>query len=241
MARIYTPQSLSPHQRLELLSGPSRHLAGALRRGVGDAFTLFNGDGGEYPATIDAVEKKHVQVTLGERADRDLESPLSIHLGIAISRGERMDWVIQKSTELGVTEITPLFTARTEVKLKGDRADKKRAHWQQIAISACEQCGRNTLPQINPLTHIESWCGTELPPLRLVLHHRSDSGLPAKPASPMAAALLIGPEGGLSEAEVLSAQRQGFEPLTLGPRVLRTETAPLAAIAILQAQWGDMI
>lgn len=240
MARIYTPQSLSPHQLLELEAGPSRHLAGALRLGAGDAFTLFNGDGGEYPATIDAVEKKRVRVTLGERADRNIESPLSIHLGIAISRGERMDWIVQKCTELGVTEITPLFTERTEVKLKGERADKKLAHWQHIAISACEQCGRNTLPRINPLAHLASWCDSELPPLRLVLHHRSDSGLPADPSSPAALALLIGPEGGLSEAEILSAQAQKFASLTLGPRVLRTETAPLAAIAILQARWGDM-
>ncbi len=239
MVRIYTSQSLATGQPLELEPGPSRHLVGALRLRAGDEFTVFNGGGGEYSAVITEAGKKCVQATLVEHVECEQESPLSIHLGIAISRGERMDWVIQKSTELGVAEITPLFTERTEVKLKGERADKKLAHWQQVAISACEQCGRNTLPRLNQLQQLESWCGEPLPQPRLVLHHRGNNDWQTD-SLPAAVTLLIGPEGGLSEQEIQFAQTRNFTPLTLGPRVLRTETAPLAAIAILQARWGDM-
>jgi len=210
-----------------------------MRMRAGDILTLFNGRGGEYAATINAVGKKFVAVDIGNHRDTDTESPLAIHLGITISRGDRMDWVIQKATELGAHSITPLLSERTEVKLKGDRAAKKRLHWQQIAIAACEQCGRNRLPEINPLQSLPAWLDTATADLKLVLHHRA---LVTEEAieSPSSIALLIGPEGGLSEAEIGLAENAGYQSLGLGPRVMRTETAPLAAMAILQSQWGDM-
>ena len=170
---------------------------------------------------------------------QQLASPLQLELGIAISRGDRMDWVIQKATELGATSIAPLTTLRSEVKLKGERAEKKQRHWQQVIISACEQCGLNQLPQLQPLANLESWLPGVNADRKFVLHHR-DTSANKSDRKPTSAAILIGPEGGLEENEIISAGQHGFEALTLGPRILRTETAPLAAIAILQAKWGDM-
>ena len=237
--RIYTEHSLSPGAELALEAGPSRHLAGALRLGTGAAVTLFDGNGGEYGAVIIGVERKQVSVRIDSHQPDERESPLRIHLGISISRGERMDWIVQKATELGVTEISPLLSERTEVKLKGERAAKKLQHWQQISISACEQCGRNRLPLMHPPQRIDAWSASVQADRKLVLHHRTDSNLKTiAPATDLA--LLVGPEGGLSDTEIAAARQQGFTPLALGPRVLRTETAPLAALAILQFHWGDM-
>ena len=237
--RIYTGQALLGNARIELEPGPSAHVARALRMREGDKLTLFNGEGGEYPAEIAAIDKKKVLVTTGAHQALELESNLHIHLGIAVSRGDRMDWIVQKATELGVDALTPLFTERTEVKLAGDRAAKKIHHWQQIAISACEQCGRNRLPMIHALQELDHWLASTEAQRKFVLHHRADpaGGASEKPAS---IALLVGPEGGLSDQEISMAEQAGFQSLRLGPRVLRTETAPLAAIAILQAHWGDM-
>lgn len=237
--RIYTPQVLTSNTVIALESEPSRHLSRALRMQVGNPLTLFNGQGGEYPAAITAVDKKSVQVQTGSLQDRESESTLHIHMGIAVSRGERMDWVIQKATELGVGAITPLTTERSGVKLSGERADKKLRHWQQIAISACEQCGRNQLPEIHPLQALGNWLEHTDAQRKFVLHHRADSNPLADPV-PDSVALLVGPEGGLDHTEIDNAERCGFTSLRLGPRVLRTETAPLAAIAILQGFWGDM-
>lgn len=237
--RIYTGQALNSDSPVELEAGPSQHLARALRMQVGDALVLFNGEGGEYPASVTALDKKRVVVTTAAYQPGDLESPLSVHLGIAISRGDRMDWVIQKATELGVTAITPLLTERTEVKLKGERAQKKVNHWQQISISACEQCGRNRLAQVNSLKPLQEWLDESTAQRRLVLHHRADA-ISDQGDLPSSVALLVGPEGGLSGTEISAAEHAGYQSLRLGPRVLRTETAPLAAIAILQARWGDM-
>jgi 16S rRNA (uracil1498-N3)-methyltransferase len=237
--RIFTGQVLQAHSTVELETGPSQHLARALRMREGDSVILFDGSGGEYPATISALGKKQVAVSTGARRLREVESSLAVHLGIAVSRGERMDWVVQKATELGVNSISPLLTERTEVKLKGDRAEKKIAHWQQVAISACEQCGRNRIPKIGTLQPLQTWLDSTEAPLKLVLHHRADT-LPPGSVATERAALLIGPEGGLSEGEIAAAEQRGFLSLSLGPRVLRTETAPIAALAILQARWGDM-
>jgi len=237
--RIYTGQALQGNNRIELESGPSAHIARALRMREGDKLTLFNGEGGEYPTEIASVGKKKVVVTTGAHRTLELESNLRIHLGIAVSRGDRMDWVIQKATELGVDTLTPLLTERTEVKLAGDRAARKIRHWQQIAISACEQCGRNRLPVIHALHDLGPWLASTEAQRKFVLHHRADSigGAGDKPAS---IALLVGPEGGLGVDEIGAAEQAGFQSLRLGPRILRTETAPVAAIAILQARWGDM-
>ena len=236
--RIFTRQALKPESTVELEPGPSQHLSRVLRIQEGSELVLFDGRGGEYPSSISAVGKKQVTVSTGAHRQAERESPLWVHLGIAVSRGERMDWVMQKATELGVARITPLFSERTEVKLKGERAEKKVAHWQQIAISACEQCGRNQIPEVTPLQTLQSWLAEVQADLKLVLHHRAD--MKGDTATPRSLALLVGPEGGLSDPEIAAAEHQGFQSLKLGDRVLRTETAPLAALAILQARWGDM-
>ena len=214
-------------------------LARVLRMREKDPLTLFNGEGGQFLSHIVSIEKKRVIVKLGACSAKDLESPLQVHLGIALSRGERMDWIIQKATELGVYSISPVFSERSNVRLKDDRLEKKLSHWRQVAISACEQCGRNSVPQLDTALELTHWQQSVQADRRLVLHHRSS---PASGPSntPGSVALLIGPEGGLSEAEISAAEASGFEALSLGPRILRTETAPLAALAIIQAQWGDM-
>lgn len=236
--RIYTSQTLAENGDYQLEAGPSQHLCRALRMGPGDSLMLFDGTGGQYAATITEAGKKSVSVRTGALRATNTESPLPLHLGIAVSRGERMDWVVQKASELGVTEITPLFTARVEVKLAGERAQKKLRHWQQVAISACEQSGRDVLPTIHAPSSVSDWLSDTHAECKLVLHHRADTGERNQP--PENVALLVGPEGGLSADEITAAEQAGFQSLRLGPRVLRTETAPLAAIAIVQARWGDM-
>jgi 16S rRNA (uracil1498-N3)-methyltransferase len=238
--RIHTQQLLQPHSTIELETGPSQHLARALRMQAGNELVLFDGRGGEYPALIASLDKKNVSAVTAEHRDTDVESPLSIHLGIAVSRGERMDWVVQKTTELGVSAITPLLTERTDVKLSGERAEKKIRHWQQVAISACEQCGRNRVPRIATLQQLSHWLEQTEADRKLVLHHRADDLSGHGNTQPKSLALLIGSEGGLSDFEISLAEQASFQSLRLGSRVLRTETAPLAAIAILQARWGDM-
>ena len=239
LPRIHTDQALQAGARVELEPGQAHYIARVLRMRAGDALILFNGAGGQYPATLEAVGKHAVVVTTGEFEPVERESPLALHLGIAVSRGDRMDWVVQKATELGVHAITPLLSERTEVKLKGEREARKLRHWQQIATSACEQCGRNRLPVVHPLQALQDWCQRVEADARLVLDPAADSSDPGA-AAPASIALLVGPEGGFSAAEIAAAATAGFHSLQLGPRVLRTETAPLAAIALLQARWGDM-
>ena len=237
--RIYTGQTLRANTETELEPGPSRHLARVLRMRVGDSLILFDGRGGQYPATIHALDRNSVVASLGDFDATERESGLRLQLGIALSRGERMDWVIQKATELGVSSIALLVSERTEVRLKDEREQKKLRHWQQVAISACEQCGRNLLPQILPPQSLAQWVNAAQADVRLVLHPLADNTNPGS-GRPASVALLVGPEGGLSPAEVDAAVQSGFSSLQLGPRIMRTETAPLAAIAILQARWGDM-
>ncbi len=237
--RIYTVNALAVGAEIELEPGPSRHIGGALRLQAGAGITLFNGHGGEYQATIAASGRKCVRVLVNKHRKVEREAPLAVHLGIAVSRGDRMDWVVQKATELGVAEISPLLSERTEVKLSGDRADKKIYHWQQIVISACEQCGRNTVPLVHPLAKLADWSQQVEAQRKLVLHHREARSLSSL-RRPDSLALLIGPEGGLSRPEIDGALQAGFTALSMGPRVLRTETAPLAALAIIQYRWGDM-
>lgn len=238
ITRIYTAQTLGSHSNYTLETDASRHLSRSLRLGVGDQLTLFNGEGGEYPAQITSISKKNVEVRTGEHSAREAESSLQIHLGIAISRGERMDWIVQKATELGVHQLTPLFTANTGVKLAGERLEKKQQHWQQVAVSACEQSGRNRLPLISAPAVFDKWLAETKAEKKFVLHHRAQENV--TPGSPGSVALLVGPEGGLSAAEISAAELAGYQSLLLGPRILRTETAPLAAIAILQNHFGDM-
>ena len=203
-----------------------------------DPLILFNGEGGFWQARVSQVSKKQVQVVPLEFCARDNESPLTISLGQTLSRGERMDYAIQKAVECGVTEITPLYTERCEVKLNSERQDKRLRHWQQVVISACEQCGRNIVPTINPPCHLSDWLNSRTTELNFVLHHRTEKALGGY-EQPVSVSLLIGPEGGLTAEEIALAEQQAFHPLALGPRVLRTETAPVAAISLLQHLWGD--
>lgn len=238
--RIFTPQLLAVGSDIQLEEGAARHLSSALRMSVGQNIILFNGLGGQYSAQLIEVKKGKVAVAVSEFSNEDRESPLDIQLGIGISRGERMDWIVQKACELGATQITPLFTERCEVKLSSERLDKKTRHWQQIAISACEQCQRNTVPVINGAISVDQYLQNSINGLKLVLHHRTEKSLAQMININNSIALLVGPEGGLSDREIDSAIANDFSPLALGPRVLRTETAPLAAISIIQSLWGDM-
>ena len=238
--RVYSPQTMAIGDCIELEAGAARHLTSALRMSPGQIITLFNGQGGEYTAKLVEAKKGKAIVSITHFDPVSRESSLPIHLAIGISRGERMDWIMQKATELGASQITPLFTERCEVKLSGERLEKKVGHWQQVAISACEQSQRNTVPLVNKPKKLEQWQASCDASLKLVLHHRTESSLSGTAQPSGQVALLIGPEGGLSEREIEQAVALNFQPLALGPRVLRTETAPLAAIAILQSLWGDM-
>jgi 16S rRNA (uracil1498-N3)-methyltransferase len=237
--RLYTTQSLSIGTESVLEAAPSHHLATVLRAKTDQPVELFNGDGNSYSARIVALQKKSVTVVIDACTTTTNESPLAIHLGIGISKGDRFDYVLQKSTELGVTAITPLLTERVEVRLDYERGEKKLEHWRQVVISACEQSGRNVVPLVHAPQKLADWTAQCQAERKFVLHHRADAALsPAQ--KPKTTALLIGPEGGLSQAEIALAQNNGFEAWRLGPRVLRTETAPLAAITALQWIWGDL-
>lgn len=241
ITRIYCDSPLATGAIVALQEKASHHLCKVLRQKPGDTLIVFCGDGREFKAEISAVDKKLVTIAVGESSAPGTESPLLTHLGIGISKGDKMDWVLQKSTELGVSAITPLLSQRTEFKLKGERLDKKMNHWQQVIISACEQCGRNTLPALNPPETTDSWVSRVEAGRKYVLHPQdSQAGQPPpKTGAVDSVALLVGPEGGLSENEVAVAIQHRFSPLLLGPRVMRTETAPVAVLAVLQATWGD--
>ena len=231
---IDAPLSLGQH---ELPEAQAHYIGRVLRHAVGDAVQLFDGSGQEYLGELIEVGKKAVRVELREQLAGQAESPLRIHLGQGLSRGERMDWAIQKATELGVGEITPIVSERCEVRLKDERADKRLAHWRQVALSACEQCGRSVLPLIHSPVTLAEWQAHVQAELKLVLH---PVAAPLEShARPHSLAFLIGPEGGLSEAEVEQAKAAGFHAARLGPRVLRTETAPVVALAVAQQLWGD--
>ncbi|GAD60889.1 16S rRNA (uracil(1498)-N(3))-methyltransferase [Aquipseudomonas alcaligenes] len=231
---IDAPLSLGQH---ELPEAQAHYIGRVLRHAAGDAVQLFDGSGQEYLGELIEVGKKAVRVELREQLAGQAESPLRIHLGQGLSRGERMDWAIQKATELGVGEITPIVSERCEVRLKDERADKRLAHWRQVAISACEQCGRSVLPVIHAPITLAEWQARVQAELKLVLH---PVAAPLESHTrPHSLAFLIGPEGGLSETEVEQAKVAGFHAARLGPRVLRTETAPVVALAVAQQLWGD--
>lgn len=236
---LYIEQALAIGQALSLPDAAHQHLVKVLRMNVGDSVRLFNGSGQFYLARLSETGKKASTVVIDSVEPATSESSLHTHLGLVISRGDRMDYAIQKSTELGVSEITPLFSERCEVRLDQNRTDKRGAHWQEIAINAAEQCGRSSVPRVHPAQPLNLWL-VEQPTdsQRLVLHHRDTQQLTSLP-TPTHVTLLIGPEGGLSDLEISSACAQGFIPTTLGPRVLRTETAPVTALSIVQWLWGD--
>lgn len=207
----------------------------------GAQLILFDGSNHIFEATIETVGKKQIDVSIQQQQLDDRESPLPIHLGQVISRGDRMEFTIQKSVELGVTTITPLWSERCGVKLDEERQDKKLQQWQKIAIAACEQCGRNVVPEIRPIMKLTDWCKEQDGMLKLNLHPRASYTLKSLPALPAEGVrLLIGSEGGLSAEEIAMTEQQGFTEVLLGKRVLRTETASLAVITALQTLYGDL-
>jgi 16S rRNA (uracil1498-N3)-methyltransferase len=234
--RIFTSLDIESGIEVELDEAASRHVITVLRMETGRPLILFDGSGGEFQAELVATTKKKATVRVDEYQEIERESPLHTHLAVGISRGERFDFVLQKATELGVSRITPLFTSRCEVKLQGERLEKRVHSWQRIIQAACEQCNRNTLPQLDRPQRITDFQSDS--DLKLVLHHRASQALKDF-AAPENVCLLIGPEGGLAASEIEAAQVQGYKPLVLGPRVMRTETAPIVALANLQLLWGD--
>jgi 16S rRNA (uracil1498-N3)-methyltransferase len=217
----------------------ARHAMGALRLREGEAVTLFNGDGHEYAGILST--QGPAQVRLLARRTPERESPLHILLAQGISSGERMDLTVQKSVELGVAAIQPLMMRRTIVRLHGDKVDRRRAHWQAVAVSACEQSGRNRVPEVAGITDFPCWCRTwpERGHLGLLLDPHAQISLASLPKPVGGVTLLAGPEGGVDPAERDMALAAGFVGVRLGPRILRTETAALAALASMQALWGD--
>lgn len=238
--RIFSDQVLELNAEGVLDASASHYLATVLRMEVGRKLIIFNGQGGEYHGQLIKVSKKSTHFVLNTFIHQDRQSPLTSELAICISRGERMDWVIQKATELGVSKITPLISERTEVKMSGERGQKKWHHWRQIMISACEQCQRNVLPTLNPTATLSDFISREQSHLKLILHTSENTLHLNKLAIPKQATFLVGPEGGFSDNEVSSCIEQDYLPWQLGPRILRTETAPITALSILQHQWGDL-
>lgn len=236
--RIYTPEPLALHSSLSLDSQASTHLVKVLRLKEGALLRLFNGDGCEYLAQITSAGKKNAHVSISEILSDDPKVSFPMHLGQVVSKGDRMDFTIQKATELGITDITPLWSERCDVRLKGERLEKKMDHWQKVAISACEQSGRNQIPIIHPAMNYHDWANSVVADTKLVLHTRDQKPL-SEISPPTSVALLVGPEGGITDEEVELCIQQGFTGLTLGPRILRTETAALAALSLFQYLWGD--
>ena len=218
----------------------ANHVGRVLRMNAGQPLELFNGDGNNYAATIVESSKRNVIVRLTDVSPNTTEAPVAVHLAQGISRGDRMDFVLQKSVELGVTEITPLFTERCGVKLSGERLQKKQQQWQKIVIAACEQSGRSVVPPVHTPVTLAQWLAAAPEGLRLTLDPYAQKPLRELATTPQQVTLFIGPEGGLTDAEVSAASTQQFLPVRLGPRVLRTETAALTALSVIQYQFGDL-
>src|SRR5262245_19005763 len=236
--RIFTPVDLPLGAEIRLSDRAAHHLA-VIRLGRGDAITLFNGQGGEYSAELTRISSKDARARVLSKASSERESPLNVSLAQCVSSGDRMDITLQKSTELGVSRIVPIASERSVVRLSGDRAEKRLAHWRSVVIAACEQCGRNRIPEVAGITEIADFLDrTETGELRLLLAPDATRTLKQLAPAPEVV-LLVGPEGGLTAREREDAERAGFVPVRLGPRILRTETAPLAAIAAMQTLWGD--
>ena len=242
--RFHSAQALSVGMSVDLCESAARHAVRVLRLREGDALTLFDGRGGEYAARISRSGRDAVCVDVLQWRDSECESPVDVTLVQALQAGEKMDFTVQKAVELGVGRIVPVAAQRSVVRLEGDRARKRVAHWQAVAVSACEQCGRNRVPQIDELVSLQQWlrlpvAGMEV--LRVTLDPRATQTFDTMPRTGEDARieLLIGAEGGLSPEEMELARQAGYRGVRLGPRVLRTETAGLAALAAIQCLWGD--
>lgn len=240
MPRFHCSVPLTAGASLALPPGAARHVQ-VLRMQPGDTLTLFDGAGGEYAATVERMGRSEVAVTVGTHTPVEREAARAVHLAVGMPANERMDWLVEKATELGVTSIQPLATAHGVLRLSGERAEKKRAHWEAIAVAACEQCGRNRVPVIHPVQSFAGWLGgaaaADTTATRLVLSladgTRAVTAVAAETPTAQPALVLSGPEGGLSATEEQDAIARGFAPATLGARVLRAETAALAALVSL--------
>lgn len=236
--RIHCDVRLGPGAQFALGCEAAQHVSKALRLKAGDALTVFDGRGGEFEAVIQRIDKDRVDVKVGAARDIEREPPLAVGLVQGLPEADKMDWVIQKAVELGVSWIQPLVCDRSVVRLSGERAARREAHWRRVAIAACEQSGRNRIPEVRPTLGFQSWIAAPSPLARWMLQPQAPAlAAQAQPDGPFE--LLVGPEGGLSERERDLALFRGCEPVSLGPRVLRTETAPLAALAAIHALWGD--
>ena len=240
--RLHTGGPITVNSTLELDADRARYLGRTLRLRVGNRITVFDGQGSEFVATIEAFGRSSVTLRVDEETDAVTESRLRLHLVQGISRGERMDFVVQKATELGVKRITPVLTEHGVVKLDAKRARKRCEHWQKVAASACEQCGRVRLPLIDAPIALKHWFGnkTRQGDTELILKPGAETPLARIVVPETKACVLIGPEGGFSDSEFEDAAIAGFQAVSLGPRVLRTETAAVAALAVMQSLWGDL-
>ncbi len=241
LTRVFVDEELAVGGRLTVGGSPGNHIVRVLRSRVGDALSVFNGRGGEYGASIEQIRRDTVQISIREHRNEERESAFDLTLAQGISRGERMDWVVQKATELGATRIVPVFAERSVVQLDERQAARKVQHWRGIAVAACEQCGRNVVPQIAiPVTLYEL---LEKPPGRgisLLLSPTASQRIADIADCAEGATVLIGPEGGLAQTEHEAAGRAGFTSVRMGPRVLRTETAAVCALSLLQQKFGDL-
>ncbi len=238
ISRFHFPGALPAAGEIALPDALAHHAVRVLRLRDGERIVLFDGEGGEAEATLQ-VRGKTVAATLAARRAVDRESPLQIVLVQALAASDKMDWVVQKAVELGVGAIQPVQAERSVLRLAGERADKRLAHWQQVAVAACEQCGRNRIPAVRPLQPLAHWLAAHRDALGYVLAPGGAASFADEPAPQGVVHLLVGPEGGWSDAELAAFDAAGCRRVHLGPRVLRTETAGLAAIAALQARWGD--
>jgi 16S rRNA (uracil1498-N3)-methyltransferase len=239
MNRVWIEAPLNIDAALTLSESATTHLVRVLRLGVGDSFLVFNGDGHDYEARLLALGKRGAQAQIIGRRAVASESPLRITLAQAMARGEKMDWLLQKATELGVSRIVPLITERTEVKLDSEREEKRVRHWQAVIAAACEQCGRAILPGLSQPIGLPDWLAAQSQ-AGWFLHPEAGVGLSDVRFSTADLSVVVGPEGGFGERDLAALGAAGFTGLRLGPRVLRTETAGLAAIAALQARLGDL-
>jgi 16S rRNA (uracil1498-N3)-methyltransferase len=236
--RVYSSRPLTVDEQCDLDDRASRHLARVLRVKPGERLSVFNGDGNNYQGAIVSASKHQVSVLIDGIEPAETESSLNTCLALAVSKGDRFEWAIKKATELGVTTFVPILSQRVDVRLSPERWQKKQEHWQQIVISACEQSGRAVVPKVKEPTTLSQWLSCVEADCKLVLDpEAAPSALHDQPAS---IALLTGPEGGLARSELTLASQNGFSAMRLGPRVLRTETAPLVALSVLGARWGDI-
>lgn len=240
VSRLYSPLKLLAGNQVELGPDQANYVARVLRLRKGDSLRLFDGNGGEFEATIEVTTKKSLQLRIGEHVPANNESPLRIQLIQCVSRGERMDLVMQKSTELGVSRVSPAISDFSVIKLDAERAEKRREHWHKVIASACEQSGRNQLPELDSpraLADVLADCTAQT---RLVLQPAATTLLTAIAQPTGDVCILVGPEGGLSDKEYALSASNGFTAASFGPRVLRTETAAIAALAVMQSLWGDL-